>query len=55
MEKIIKTLLWNASFENKKIANFNFKELYYELYKVKNKSDFSKLLGAWDNVGTFFK
>ncbi|MCK5460074.1 helicase, partial [Candidatus Parcubacteria bacterium] len=45
-EKVIKTLLWNAQFENKKIAYFNFKEPYNALAKVSNKSDFSNLLGG---------
>lgn len=48
-EKVIKTLLWNASFENKKIANFSFKEPYNILSKVSNKSDFSQLLGDRDS------
>ena len=48
-EKVVKTLLWNAQFENKKIANFNFKEPYNVLAKVSNKSDFSKMLGDRDS------
>ena len=48
-EKVIKTLLWNAQFENKKIAYFNFKEPYNALAKVSNKSDFSLLLGDRDS------
>jgi hypothetical protein len=52
-EKVIKTLLWNASFENKKIAYFSFKEPYNILSKVSNKSDFSQLLAYRDDFRTF--
>ncbi len=48
-EKVIKTLLWNASFENQKIAYFSFKEPYNILSKASNKSDFSQLLGNRDS------
>ena len=44
-EKVVKTLLWNAQFKNKKIAYFNFREPYNTLAKVSDKSDFSKMLG----------
>ncbi len=47
-EKVIKTLLWNASFKNQKIACFSFKEPYDILSKVENKSNFSKMLPLWD-------
>jgi hypothetical protein len=48
--EIAKNLLWNASFENKKIANFGFKEPYNLLSEVPNKSDFYQLLGVVDGV-----
>ena len=48
-EKIVKTLLWNAQFENKKIAYFSFKEPYNILSKMGNKSDFSLMLRDRDS------
>ena len=40
LEKTVKSLLWNASFDKQKIANLSFKEPYLRLSKIKNKSDF---------------
>ncbi|MDD2354333.1 MAG: recombinase family protein, partial [Patescibacteria group bacterium] len=37
------TLLWNATIENKKIANISYKEPYNILSKIENKSDFSSV------------
>ncbi|MBL7058350.1 recombinase family protein [Patescibacteria group bacterium] len=48
-EEVIKALLWNAQFENQKIAHFSFKEPYNILSKVSNKSDFSQLLRDRDS------
>ena len=52
-EITVKTLLWNAQFGNKKIAQLSFKEPYNELSKIKNKSDFSQLLAYRDSFRTF--
>ena len=40
LEKTVKSLLWNATFEKQKIANLSFKEPYLRLSEIKNKSDF---------------
>jgi hypothetical protein len=37
------TLLWNATIDNKKIANISFKEPYNVLSKIENKSDFDSV------------
>ena len=42
-QKALNTLLWNASIENKKIANFSFNMPYEILGKAKDKSDFLKM------------
>jgi len=39
-EKIVKTLLWNASFEKQKIAHLSYKEPYNLLYNIEDKSNF---------------
>jgi len=44
-------LLWNASVENKKIANISFKQPYDVLSKIENKSDFSSVRKGWDALG----
>ncbi len=54
-EVITKTLLWNAQFRNKKIANLSFKEPYLTISKIKNKSDFLSVRKDWDsNPGYHF-
>ena len=47
--KVLFTLLWNAEIGNKKIANISFKPLYKELSEIRNKSDFSTMLGDKDS------
>ncbi len=42
-------LLWNASVENKKIANISFKQPYDVLSKIENKSDFSSVRRGRDS------
>jgi hypothetical protein len=53
-EKVIKIILLNASFENKKIANISYKEPYNILSRIENKSDFSQLLAYRDDFRTVF-
>lgn len=43
------SLLWNAEFANKKIANLQFKQPYDAMSKVVDKSDFSSMLGDRDS------
>ena len=48
-EEIVKTLLWNASMRNKKIANLTFKEPYSLLSRIQDKSDFLSVRRGWDS------
>ena len=43
------SLLWNATIENKKIANISFKEPYNILSKIENKSDFNSVRRGGDS------
>ncbi|MFA5000427.1 MAG: hypothetical protein WC545_03655 [Patescibacteria group bacterium] len=43
------TLLWNATIDNKKIANISFKEPYNVLSKIENKSDFDSVRRGGDS------
>jgi len=40
---VLINVLWNASIENKKIANISYKEPYNALSKIENKSDFDSV------------
>ncbi|MEI6529259.1 MAG: GNAT family N-acetyltransferase [Candidatus Falkowbacteria bacterium] len=44
-------VLWNATIDNKKIANISFKEPYNVLSKIENKSDFNSVRRGWDALG----
>ena len=48
-------VLWNATIDNKKIANISFKEPYNVLSKIENKSDFNSVRRGRDsNPGSTF-
>ena len=49
LEKTVKSLLWNASFEKQKIAQLSFKEPYLRLSKIQDKSDFLSVRRGWDS------
>ena len=45
-------VLWNATIDNKKIANISFKEPYNVLSKIENKSDFDSVRRVRDAIRT---